>query len=95
MSFSSTGKSGDKDGRGNDENQNHQNWDNDTYGHSPDESLFKRKNEPDEKHIEKLRYPSDEENVEASKELKNLNISNGDISGNSAENEKGIGGKTL
>lgn len=79
----------------NNENVNQSDWDNDTYGHSPDASAFKRKNEPDEKHIEYLKDISDDSAIDSSKELKNINLANGDLSGESADNEKGLGGKVL
>jgi|GEM_PF-1358153 len=79
----------------NSENENQAEWDNDTYGHSPDTSAFKRKNEPDQKHLEHLKDISDDSNINSSARLKNRNLSDEDLSGSSVDNEKGLGGKQL
>ncbi|WP_316831306.1 hypothetical protein [Pedobacter aquatilis] len=68
--------------------------DNDTYGHSPDASAFKRKDEPDEAHIDHLKSITNHEAINSSPELKNINLSKEDLSQGSASKEKGIGGKS-
>lgn len=68
------------------ENDNHREWDNDTYGHITNPEALRKKNEPQHQ---------DDINIDASEKLKNENITaNDDVASRNQNEDKGIGGKT-
>ncbi|MFC4212921.1 hypothetical protein ACFOWA_17120 [Pedobacter lithocola] len=76
------------------DSDNHIEWDNDTYGHLNPE-LLKKKNEPEEAHLEFIENDEASADLETSKKLKNINLASNDIASRNDDQEKGVGGKPL
>jgi len=76
------------------EHVSHDDWDNDTYGHIANPENLRKKNEPDQDHIEHVQNEAGEKS--ASEALKNVNLSdNDDVASRNSNNDKGIGGKSI
>ncbi|RNL51294.1 hypothetical protein [Pedobacter jejuensis] len=73
----------------------HIEWDNDTYGHILNPELLKKKNEPNEEHLDFIEKDESGADLETSEKLKNINLSNDDVSSRNDNQEKGLGGKKL
>ena len=77
-------------------NTNHDDWDNDTYGHIVNPENLKKKNEPEQNHKDYVEKEFEAEEKSASDNLKNVNLSgNDDVASRNSNKEKGLGGKSI
>ena len=72
----------------------HIEWDNDTHGHL-NPGLLKKKNEPNEEHLDFIERNESGADLETSEKLKNINLSNDEVSARNDNQEKGLRGKEL